>query len=64
MSELQSKCLPYDEERRKLVGRATAATTPSAGHHAAGSGIALDPELAQLTEEAAAINGVCHSAAC
>lgn len=53
LSEVQTKRLAYDAERRKLVQRATAATSSTAEH----TGTVIDPALAQLTEEAAAING-------
>lgn len=56
LSELQSGRLAYDAERRKLVQRATAATSTHSEH----AGTSLDPALAQLTEEAAAINGESH----
>jgi hypothetical protein len=55
LSELQSKRLTYDAERRQLVQRATDAM--AAAHHPTGG--TLDPALAQLTEEAATINSEC-----
>lgn len=70
-AELQSKRLEYDAERRKLVARATAATSAAAAKAAAAqqqqqpqehvvggmSNAAVeDPAMAQLAEEAAAIN--------
>jgi hypothetical protein len=57
LSELRSGRLDYDSERRKLVQRATAATSSHSEH----AGTSLDPALAQLTEEAAAINSECHT---
>jgi hypothetical protein len=55
LSELQSKRLTYDAERRQLVQRATDAM--AAAHQPTGG--TLDPALAQLTEEAATINSEC-----